>query len=898
MIGAPQSGEGSARVATNDALLRVAAALAAELELDRLVQIITDEATALCRAAFGAFFYNMIDTRGKSYVLYTLSGVPRDTFASFPMPRNTAVFAPTFHGEGVVRSDDITMDPRYGGNAPYHGMPAGHLPVRSYLAVPVVSRSREVLGGLFFGHPERGVFTAADEEAVLALAVHASIAIDNARLYLAAKSAEAAERRARAEAERARQSLATTLRSIGDAVIATDAEGVITFMNPVAEELTGWTEGEAHGMPLHEVFRIINELTRKIIESPVDRVIREGTVVGLTNHTVLLRRDGTEIAIDDSGAPIRDAEGALSGIVLVFRDVTEKKRESSKRELFAEVSEVLASSLDVERTLAGVARALVPRLADWCAIDMVGDRVGSLRRVTIAHLKGRKVTLVEELSARTPPDNAAQRVVLRTGKAELYPELTDEILATIATDHEHMRVLRELELRSAMLVPLLARGRTLGVISLGHAESDRRYTPGDLELAGEVARRVAVAVDNAMLFASEQKARDAADQANRTKDDFLATVSHELRTPLNAMLGWTRMLRAGTLPETRRERALETIERNAVTQAQLIEDLLDISRIISGKMRLEVQSVELLRIVEQALDSLRLASESREIRIVAELDQDAGPLLGDPNRLQQVVWNLLNNAIKFTQKGGRIRISLERVDASVTLTVADNGRGISPRFLPFVFERFKQADPGISRAHGGLGLGLAISRHIVELHGGAIEAHSEGEGHGATFVVRLPVAPARPEAPALPSRLAAVPSAVGFERPPELLDLRILVVDDELDARDLLTAVLESCGAVVMRADAATTALTVLERELPDIIISDIGMPGEDGYTFIRKVRALPPERGGRIPAAALTAYARAEDRRRALNAGYMMHIPKPVEPAELVAVIANLARFSLGRGG
>lgn len=265
------------------------------------------------------------------------------------------------------------------------------------------------------------------------------------------------------------------------------------------------------------------------------------------------------------------------------------------------------------------------------------------------------MSLAEELDARYPPDPSGPNGllhVLRTGASELSPEITDEQMEASAIDAEHLRILRELELRSVMIVPLVARGRVLGAVSLAYAESERRYAPRDLEFAGELARRAGVAVDNAMLYASEQAARDAADQANRAKDDFLATVSHELRTPLNAMLGWTRMLRTGTLPETRKERALETIERNAVTQAQLIEDLLDISRIVSGKLRLEVQSVELAHIVEQAIDSLRLASEAKEIRVVAALDGHAGALMGDPDRLQQVVWNLLNNAIKFTAKGG------------------------------------------------------------------------------------------------------------------------------------------------------------------------------------------------------------------------------------------------------
>jgi CheY-like chemotaxis protein len=357
------------------------------------------------------------------------------------------------------------------------------------------------------------------------------------------------------------------------------------------------------------------------------------------------------------------------------------------------------------------------------------------------------------------------------------------------------------------------------------------------------------------------------------------------------MLGWTRMLRGGKLPPEGQERALETIERNAVTQAQLIEDLLDVARIVSGKLRLDVQSVGVSHVVEHAIDSLRLASDARHIQVLTALDPRAGQIMGDPHRLGQVVWNLLSNAIKFTPRGGRINVTVERVDSSVRLSVADTGQGIAPEFLPHVFERFKQEDGKITRAHGGLGLGLAISRHIVELHGGTISVASKGEGMGAIFTVSLPVSPLRTEARATSSRLSSSVGQLDFQPRPELVDLKILVVDDEKDARDLVAAVLEQMGARVTSAGSAEEALTAVELELPDLLLSDIGMPGKDGYALIREFRALP--HAASIPAAALTAYARAEDRRKALDAGYMMHIPKPVEPAELIAVIANLTRFS-----
>jgi len=381
-----------------------------------------------------------------------------------------------------------------------------------------------------------------------------------------------------------------------------------------------------------------------------------------------------------------------------------------------------------------------------------------------------------------------------------------------------------------------------------------------------------------------------AEAASRLKDEFLATVSHELRTPLTAMLGWAELLRMGRLSESKQRQALATIERNARAQVQLVEDLLDVSRIVSGRLRLEMAAVLPGQFIEPAAESVRVAADAKEVALELDLDPTIGPVLGDAARLQQVAWNLLTNAVKFTPRGGRVRVTSRRVGPSVELRFCDTGRGVSPEFLPYMFDRFRQADGSSTRAQGGLGLGLAIVKHLVELHGGTIEAHSDGEGCGSEFIVRLPVpeggllaAPRSIEAP--------LHSSLGFDCPPEVVGLRVLVVEDEPDTRNLLVMLLELCHAQVVSAASAAEARELVARDAPHLIISDIGMPGGDGYALIRDVRAMPDDRGGRVPAVALTAYARAEDRARALRAGFDEHLPKPVEPRELVRVIASLAR-------
>ncbi|HSK70589.1 MAG TPA: ATP-binding protein, partial [Pyrinomonadaceae bacterium] len=421
-----------------------------------------------------------------------------------------------------------------------------------------------------------------------------------------------------------------------------------------------------------------------------------------------------------------------------------------------------------------------------------------------------------------------------------------------------------------------------------------------------LAAQVAIAMDNARLYQkaqaaikeretllkSEQQARKDAEIASRTKDEFLGLLSHELRTPLNAILGWTRMLNTGQLEEEAFARALETIDRNAKLQARLIEDMLDVSRIITGKLRLDIQPVDLAAVVNAAVDTLRPAADAKGIRIYLVLDYGAGNVLGDSMRLQQVIWNLLSNAIKFTPKGGSVQVLLERVNSHIEVTVNDTGPGIDEDFLPYVFERFRQADSTSSKKYGGLGLGLAIVRHLVEMHGGTVEAANRKDRSGSVFSFKLPVMVIRKQNGSNGENRRVHPSSSGnvaFDYQPELNGIKVLAVDDEPDARGLLTVVLEQCGADVKTCGSASEALKLLKKYKPDILISDIGMPGEDGYSLIKKVREMETGNERRIPAVALTAFARVEDRLQALSAGYNMHVPKPVEPAELALVIASL---------
>jgi len=572
-----------------ESINRIAVVLAAELDLEKLVQTVTDAATRLTGAQFGAFFYNVLDEMGGSYLLYALSGVSNEAFANLPMPRATEMFGPTFRGEATIRIANVHEDERYGKNDPYYGMPAGHLPVTSYLAVSVVSRTHEVIGGLFFGHAEVGKFTERHERIVEGFAGQVAVAIDNARLYESAQKA-----------------------------------------------------------------------------------IKE-------------------------------------------RDV---------------------------------------------------------------------------------------------------------------------------------------------------------------------------------LLTREQSARESAEVASRAKDEFLSMLSHELRTPLNSILGWTRLLIDTEGSDwSEAGHALESIDRNAKLQARLIDDMLDVSRIISGKLRLDAQPVDLTTVINSAVDTLRPAADAKQIRLYVTLDFGSGTVLGDPVRLQQVIWNLLSNAIKFTDKAGSIRVSLQRINSHVELSVSDSGRGVDENFLPYVFDRFRQEDSTTRKKFGGLGLGLSIVRHLVELHGGTVAAANREDGPGAVFTVSLPVmAVGRRVGAALADRSGeSSAETAAYDSMPRLEGFKVLAVDDEPDARLLLTALFERCGAEIVSCGNVTEALLQVKKFQPDILISDIGLPDEDGYSLIRRIRDNEDGTVKRLPAIALTAFARAEDRLMALSAGYNMYVSKPVEPAELALVVYRM---------
>ncbi len=443
--------------------------------------------------------------------------------------------------------------------------------------------------------------------------------------------------------------------------------------------------------------------------------------------------------------------------------------------------------------------------------------------------------------------------------------------------------------QSSLVVPMRTMGHIVGTIEV-QAYENHAYREEHITAMRMAANLAAVAIENMRLLRHESRARRAAEESNRLKDEFLATLSHELRTPLTAILGWANMLRSGRLDDETFRTAIEIIERNARTQQHIVDDILDVSRVITGKLRFDPEPTDLRAIVAAAVDAVRPAAAAKNIRLLTDFDPRCRSVTGDPSRLQQIVWNLLSNAVKFTPIGGEVRARVEQAEGRARLTVTDTGLGIKPDFLPFVFDRFRQGDQSTTRAFGGLGLGLAIVRHLVELHGGTVSAESEGEGKGSTFTVELPNMEGRKSEVSLPfGKEVGVEPAVSLPPSTILRGMRVLVVDDEQDALDLIRVILEQRGAKVTTALSAAAALEAFAAEGADVIVCDIGMPGEDGYGLIRRVRALGD--GGATPAIALTAYAAESDRAEALAAGFQLHVPKPVEPENLVRVVAGVLR-------
>jgi PAS domain S-box-containing protein len=570
---------------------------------------------------------------------------------------------------------------------------------------------------------------------------------------------------------------------------------------------------------------------------------------------------GEERVLRSSAAPIRGGDGVV-GAVVVNADVTSAIHESRRLE---EASQAVSSA---RQRLAQVV-ANVPGVVweAWGEPDAASQRIDFVSDYV-------RTMLGYEPAEWTSTPNFWLTIVHPEDRDRAAREAS-AIFASGAPGRSEFRWMHK-------------RGSIVWVEAHSNVIVDGEGAPlGMRGVTLDISVRKRLELERAELLAREQAARADAVAANRLKDDFLATLSHELRTPLNAILGYARMLRGGVIDPARQARALEIVERNATSLTQMVEDVLDVSRVMSGKIRLNLTTIDLSRIVEDSIATVRPAADAKGVVIRTSLNHDAGPISGDADRLQQVVWNLLSNAVRFTPREGNVEIRLERNGGDASITVRDTGAGIEPGFLPHVFERFRQADSRPSREYGGLGLGLAIARDLVELHGGSIQVASDGAGRGATFTVTLPVSERVPRNYSGPPGMALgdLDAMAGTV----LAGVRVLVVDDDRDALMLMREVLEAAGAIVSEASSAPAALALLATERPDAIVSDLGMPGMDGYAFVAELRASPVETLRNVPAVALTAYARSEDRTRALRSGFQMHLSKPIDPGEVVAGVAAL---------
>ncbi|MDB4946969.1 MAG: Chemotaxis protein methyltransferase CheR [Labilithrix sp.] len=570
----------------------------------------------------------------------------------------------------------------------------------------------------------------------------------------------------------------------------------------------------------------------------------------------------------------------------------ERALQTERVEFLAEAGRLLGSSLDLQATLTRLTRLVVPRLADWCAVHLT--EVPELDEIPVAHVDPARAPLVRELFAApawTTDLPAGYPRVIETGQKEHVTGALRETLSGAGADVAVLSKLAALEATGWLVVPLRVQRATFGAITFGFsAGAAREHDSVDVLLAEDLVARAAVAIENASLFALANRERARVEAATRAKDEFVGMISHELRTPLNAILGWTRLIRGGAIPPEKQPHAMEVIERNAEAQRQLVGDLLDVSKIISGTVRISPAQMDLGDVVDIALEGVRPAAEAKRVTLDLDhrVERGTAVMRGDSERLQQVAWQLLTNAVKFTPKGGRVHVTVGRAGSDLELVVEDSGIGIAPEFLPHMFDSFRQSDSSSTRTHGGLGIGLAIAKHLVTLHGGTLEGGSDGVGRGARFVVRLPVSSLVSSSRGV-RRVPAVGNVSTRAAQHGLRGIKALVVDDERDARELVQIVLESCGVEVRLADSVAAALAEVEQFRPDVIISDIGMPNEDGYALIKKVRTEASEALRRTPAIALTAYAMAEDRNRTLLAGFNLHLTKPADPAGLVTMVADL---------
>jgi PAS domain S-box-containing protein len=642
-------------------------------------------------------------------------------------------------------------------------------------------------------------------------------------------------------AERDRLFLQSILSSADDAIFSKDLNSTVTSWNNGAERLFGYRPDEIIGKPI----TVLIPPDHVDEEMHILECLRRGERIE-HYETRRRRKDGVILDVSLTISPIWDRLGRIIGVSKIARDITERRRLQR-----AEVAESFLGALVESAEDAIISKTLDGIVTNW---NPAAER---LYGYTAAEMIGQPIMILIP-SDHSDEEGEILRRLRRGERIQHYETQRRRKDGRIIEVSQTISPIRD------------SLGRAIGISNITRDVTDQK--------AAERRERAALL--------EAQEAKRQAEEANRAKDEFLATVSHELRTPMTAIIGWSRMLITGQLSLERQQKAIEIIDRNARAQAQLIEDLLDVSRIVSGRLRIEFNPVDLGNVIAAAVEAARPAAEAKRIRVQTILSSGAGPVRGDADRLQQVIWNLLSNAIRFTPEDGFIRIELQRSESQVELRISDNGIGIKPDFLPHMFERFTQADPSITRHSGGLGMGLAIVKSLVELHGGVVTASSNGEGKGSTFTVKLPISPARQKSGEPPTAEKPVLPAA-LKEGHELVGLKILVVDDEEDTCELLRFVFNETGAIVETANTPEKGLELFDSWQPDVIVSDIGMPKVDGYQFIRIIRN---QRHSRVPAIALTAMSRIEDRLKALTAGYQMHVSKPVEPVELISIVTSLA--------
>ncbi|BAY21345.1 multi-sensor hybrid histidine kinase [Calothrix sp. NIES-2100] len=672
------------------------------------------------------------------------------------------------------------------------------------------------------------------------------------------------------KAEAARKEVTNILESITDAFISFNNQWCCIYINEQAMKLLQKTREELIGKQVWE--EVFPHVFGDLAYQELHRAVNEQTTLVFEDFA-----QSIDIWLEIHAYP------SANGLAVYFRDISDAYRQAAQRKRAeAERTQHLLQAQQHTYRLQRLAEISLTINSTLSLQERLQLLTEQSRETIGAHQSATSITVDENSTQAIHAVSLSNKYAQWQNyqqKPLIFP-LQKPIRMTQAELESHpiwsefaKEFPQSLPLRGWLAAPLVnSNGKNIGLIQLSD-KYEGEFTAEDETILVQMTQMASLAINNAHLYEESQR-------ANRVKDEFLAMLSHELRSPLNAILGWSQVLRSGKLNPEITMRALETIERNAKLQTQLIEDLLDVSRILRGNISLNAFPINPALPIAAAIETMRLAAEAKTIQILPVIESNIGTISGDSNRLQQIVWNLLSNAIKFTSPGGRVEIRLAAVDSQAQIQVSDTGKGISAEFLPYVFDYFRQADASITRNYGGLGLGLAIVRHLVELHGGTVRAESLGEGEGATFTVKFPLLKQQPLTNQIDKSL---------NNPPNINGVKVLVVDDDVDTREFLVFILEQHGAIALASASATEALERLEQFQADILLSDIGMPGEDGYNFIRRIRILESSRIKQIPAIALTAYASHEDCNRALKAGFQKHIPKPVDPAELITTVAHL---------